>query len=58
MNYEKVMKFDYMCMKMKLIKKKKYIFAAKNFTLGTCSPNYSRFYVEAQQELYPFYNVM
>ena len=42
-------------MKMKLMKNKK-IFAAKNFTNGTCTPNlYSRFYVEGQQELRPFY---
>ena len=30
---------------MKLMKNKK-IFAAKYFTIGTCTPNYSRFYVE------------
>ena len=38
---------------MKLMKNKK-IFATKNFTKGTCTCN-SRFYVEGQQELYPFY---
>ena len=41
-------------MKMKLMKNKK-IFAAKIFTKGTCTPIYSRFYVEGQQELRPFY---
>ena len=41
-------------MKMKLIKNKK-IFAANIFTKGTCTQNYSRFYVEGQQELRPFY---
>ena len=41
-------------MKMKLMKNKK-IFAAKIFTKGTCTPNYSRFYGEGQQELRPFY---
>ena len=44
-------------MKTNLMKNKK-IFAAKNFTIGTCTPNYSRFYVEGQQELRnvrPFY---
>ena len=33
----------------------KLIFAAKIFTEGTFTPNYSRFYVEGQQELCPFY---
>ena len=31
------------------------IFAAKKFTNVTCTPNYSQFYVEGQQELRPFY---
>ena len=39
-------------MKMKLMKN---IFAAKILTKGTCTPNHSRFYVEGQQELCPFY---
>ena len=39
---------------MKLMKNKK-IFAAKIFMKGTCTKNYSRFYVEGQQELCPFY---
>ena len=34
---------------------KKKIFAAKIFTKGTGSQNDSRFYVESQQELCPFY---
>ena len=42
-------------MKMKLMKNKKKIFAAEIFTKGTCSPYYSRFYVEGQQELCLFY---
>ena len=52
---KKAIKLDVICMKMKLMKNKK-IFAAKVFTIqGTCTPNYSRFYVEDQQELRPFY---
>ena len=43
-------------MKMKLMKIKK-IFAAKIFTKGTCTRNYSRFYVEGKQELRPYGNV-
>ena len=41
-------------MNIKLMKNKKYL-QQKNFTKGTCTPNYSRFYVEGQQELRPFY---
>ena len=41
-------------MKTKLMKNKK-IFAAKIFTKGTSTPNYTRFYAEGQQELRPFY---
>ena len=41
-------------MKMKLMKNKK-IFAAKIFTKGRYTPNYSQFNVERQQELRPFY---
>ena len=41
-------------MKMKLMKNKN-LFAANIFTKGTCTQNYSRFYVECQQELCPFY---
>ena len=43
-------------MKMNLMKNKK-IFAAKFFTNCTCTRNYSRFYVEGQQELRPSYMV-
>ena len=50
----KGIKFDFICMKMKLMKILK-ISVAKIFTKGNCSPNYSRFYVEGQQELCPFY---
>ena len=28
------------------------------FTKGTCTPNYSRFYVEGQQEVCPFYTLI
>ena len=41
-------------MKMKLIKKKK-ILEAKIFMKVSSTLNYSRFYVEGQQELCPFY---
>ena len=40
-------------MKMKLMKNKK-IFAVKVFTKGTCTPNYSRFYVEVSKSYVPF----
>ena len=33
----------------------KKIFTAKMFMTGTCTQNYSRFYVEGHQELCPFY---
>ena len=33
----------------------KKIFAAKMFTKGPCTPDYSRFYAQGQQELCPFY---
>ena len=41
-------------MKMKLMKNKKYL-QQKFFTNVTCTQNYSRFYVEGQQELCPIY---
>ena len=41
-------------MQMKLMKNKKYL-QQTNFTKDTCTPNYSRVYVEGQQELRPFY---
>ena len=40
-NFLKGIKLNFICMKMKLM-----IFAAKIFKLGTCTPNYSRFYVK------------
>ena len=54
MNFKKGIKLDFVCMKMKLMKNKKK-FAAQIFIKGTCTPNYSRFYVDGQQELRPFY---
>ena len=39
---------------MKLMKEKK-VFAAKMFTKGVCTPNNSKFYIDIQQELCPFY---
>ena len=54
MNFQKGIKLDFICMKMKLMKNKKY-FAATIFTKCTCTLNYSRIYVEDQQELCPFY---
>ena len=54
MNFKKGIKLEFICMKMKLIKNKK-ISAAKKFTNCTYIPHYSRFYVEGQQELRPFY---
>ena len=54
MNFEKGIKLDSIYMKMKLMKNKKYL--QQNIsTKGTCTQNYSRFYVKGQQELYPFY---
>ena len=54
MNFQKGIKLDFICMKMKPMKNKKYL-QQIFFTKGTCTPNYSRFYVEGQQELCPFY---
>ena len=53
----KGIKSYFICMKMKLMKKKK-IFAAKILTKGTWTPNYSWVYVEGQLELSTFYMVM
>ena len=47
------MKLDFICMKVKLMKNKT-IFAVKLFMKGTCTPNFSQFNVESQQELCPF----
>ena len=41
---------------MKLMKNKKNI-GSKKFTKGTYTHNYSRFYLEGQQELCPFLHV-
>ena len=54
MNFKEGIKLDFICMEMKLTNnKKKYL--QQNFTEATCTPNYSRFYDEGQQELCPFY---
>ena len=42
-------------MKMKLMKNTKLYFAANIFMKGTCTRNYSRFYVKGQQDLCVFY---
>ena len=42
MNFQKGMKLDHICMKMKLMKN---IFAANFFLKGICMGNYNRFYV-------------